>query len=143
MTDAKNEVLSFSPSGYSQVEIIAVREVPPLLLAFLRNCFASLILLPLYLIRKKKKSEPPLPGGRIFVMGLAGITLFYALFNISLVYTTASAGSLIQAMGYFNFYLLTTVIAIPGVILFWSMIRSGLVDVSIGSAGREETRSAG
>jgi hypothetical protein len=28
MTDAKNEVLSFSPSGYSQVEIIAVREVP-------------------------------------------------------------------------------------------------------------------
>ena len=58
--------------------------------------------------------------------------------------TGTTAGSLIQAMGYFNFYLLTTVIAIPGVILFWYMIRSGLADVSIGSAGKEEkTRSAG
>ena len=60
------------------------------------------------------------------------------------VLTGTTAGSLIQAMGYFNFYLLTTVIAIPGVILFWYMIRSGLADVSIGSAGKEEkTRSAG
>ncbi len=52
--------------------------------------------------------------------------------------TGTTAGSLIQAMGYVNFYLLTTVIAFPGVALFWFMIRSGLVDVSIGSAGREE-----
>jgi PAT family beta-lactamase induction signal transducer AmpG len=40
-------------------------------------------------------------------------------------------------VGYFNFYLLTTFIAMPGVILFWYMIRSGLADVSIGSAGQE------
>ena len=52
--------------------------------------------------------------------------------------TGASAGALIHAMGYVNFYLLTTAIALPGVILFWFMIRSGLADVSIGSAGREE-----
>jgi MFS transporter, PAT family, beta-lactamase induction signal transducer AmpG len=51
--------------------------------------------------------------------------------------TGTTAGSLIQGMGYFNFYLLTTLIAIPGVILFWYMIRSGLADVSIGSAGKE------
>ena len=51
--------------------------------------------------------------------------------------TGTTAGSLIQDMGYFNFYLLTTVVAIPGVILFWYMIRSGLADVSIGSAGKE------
>jgi MFS transporter, PAT family, beta-lactamase induction signal transducer AmpG len=55
--------------------------------------------------------------------------------------TGTAAGSLIEAMGYVNFYLLTTLIAMPGVILFWYMIRSGLADVSIGSAGRaEETR---
>jgi PAT family beta-lactamase induction signal transducer AmpG len=53
--------------------------------------------------------------------------------------TGTTAGSLIQNVGYFNFYLLTTVIALPGVILFWYMIRSGLADVSIGSAGKEPT----
>ena len=52
--------------------------------------------------------------------------------------TGTSAGALIQAMGYVNFYLLTTFIALPGVFLFWFMIRSGLADLSIGSAGREE-----
>jgi PAT family beta-lactamase induction signal transducer AmpG len=51
--------------------------------------------------------------------------------------TGTTAGSLIQDFGYFNFYLLTTIIAMPGVILFWYMIRSGLADVSIGSAGKE------
>ena len=58
--------------------------------------------------------------------------------------TGTTAGSLIEAMGYFNFYLLTTFMAIPGVVLFWYMIRSGLADVSMGSVGREEkTRPGG
>lgn len=52
--------------------------------------------------------------------------------------TGTTAGSLIETVGYVNFYLLTTLVAMPGVILFWYMIRSGLADVSIGSAGREE-----
>jgi PAT family beta-lactamase induction signal transducer AmpG len=52
--------------------------------------------------------------------------------------TGTTAGSLIQAMGYVNFYLLTTVVALPGVFLFWYMIRSGLADVAIGSAGKEQ-----
>ena len=51
--------------------------------------------------------------------------------------TGTTAGSLIETMGYVNFYLLTTFIAMPGVILFWYMIRSGLADVSMGSAGKE------
>ena len=46
-------------------------------------------------------------------------------------------GSLIDAIGYVNFYVLTTLVALPGVILFWFMIRSGLADLSIGSAGKE------
>jgi PAT family beta-lactamase induction signal transducer AmpG len=32
---------------------------------------------------------------------------------------------------------LTTAVAFPGVLLFWYMIRSGLADVSVGTAGRE------
>jgi PAT family beta-lactamase induction signal transducer AmpG len=50
--------------------------------------------------------------------------------------TGTTAGGLIDTMGYVNFYLLTTVIALPGVILFWFMIRSGLADLSLGSAGK-------
>jgi PAT family beta-lactamase induction signal transducer AmpG len=52
--------------------------------------------------------------------------------------TGTTAGALIEAMGYVSFYLLTTAIALPGVLLFWYMMRSGLADVSMGSAGREE-----
>jgi MFS transporter, PAT family, beta-lactamase induction signal transducer AmpG len=52
--------------------------------------------------------------------------------------TGTTAGGLIEAMGYVNFYLLTTVIALPGVLLYWYMVRSGLADVSIGTAGQEK-----
>lgn len=51
--------------------------------------------------------------------------------------TGTTAGALIEAMGYVNFYLLTFVVALPGILLFWWMARSGLVDRSIGSAGVE------
>jgi PAT family beta-lactamase induction signal transducer AmpG len=51
--------------------------------------------------------------------------------------TGTTVGTLIDAMGYVNFYLLTTVIALPGVFLFWFMMRTGLADLSIGSAGKE------
>jgi MFS transporter, PAT family, beta-lactamase induction signal transducer AmpG len=51
--------------------------------------------------------------------------------------TGASAGALIEAIGYVNFYVLTTLIALPGVALFWWMIRTGLADLSVGSAGRD------
>jgi PAT family beta-lactamase induction signal transducer AmpG len=51
--------------------------------------------------------------------------------------TGTSAGALIDTLGYVDFYLLTTVVALPGVLLFWWMARSGIVDRSIGSAGIE------
>jgi PAT family beta-lactamase induction signal transducer AmpG len=51
--------------------------------------------------------------------------------------TGTSAGAMVEAFGYFNFYLFTTVAALPGIFLFWWMIRSGLVDSSIGTAGKE------
>jgi PAT family beta-lactamase induction signal transducer AmpG len=53
--------------------------------------------------------------------------------------TGTTAGALIEAIGYVNFYLLTTLIALPGVVLFWMMMRSGLADLSVGSAGKDPT----
>jgi PAT family beta-lactamase induction signal transducer AmpG len=53
------------------------------------------------------------------------------------VLTGTTAGTLVEKFGYVNFYLLTTVAALPGIILFWLMMRSGLVDSSIGTAGVE------
>ncbi|HWA13895.1 MAG TPA: MFS transporter [Burkholderiales bacterium] len=49
-----------------------------------------------------------------------------------------TAGLMIEAIGYERFYLLTTLVALPGILLFWMMMRSGLVDLSLGSAGRED-----
>jgi PAT family beta-lactamase induction signal transducer AmpG len=49
--------------------------------------------------------------------------------------TGTSAGALIDAFGYVNFYLLTTIAAVPGILLFWWMMRVGLIDSSVGSAG--------
>ena len=49
--------------------------------------------------------------------------------------TGTTAGTLIEGMGYVNFYLLTTVLAFPGIVLFWWMARSGLIDAAMGTAG--------
>jgi PAT family beta-lactamase induction signal transducer AmpG len=45
--------------------------------------------------------------------------------------TGTTAGGLIQSMGYVDFYLMTTVVALPGVALFGWMMHRGLVDRAI------------
>ncbi|HXD36334.1 MAG TPA: MFS transporter [Rhodanobacter sp.] len=45
--------------------------------------------------------------------------------------TGTTAGGLIQSMGYVDFYLMTTVVALPGVALFAWMMHRGLVDRAI------------
>ena len=49
--------------------------------------------------------------------------------------TATTAGALVERFGFVDFYWGTTIAAVPGVLLFWWMSRSGLVDRSIGSAG--------
>ena len=49
--------------------------------------------------------------------------------------TGTTAGALIESLGYVDFYLLTAVLALPGIALFWFMMRRGLVDSSLGTAG--------
>src|SRR5262245_61304813 len=51
--------------------------------------------------------------------------------------TGTTAGAIIEAVGYVNFYLLTTLLALPGVVIYWFMMRSGLADESVGSAATE------
>ena len=42
--------------------------------------------------------------------------------------TGATAGALIEAFGYPAFYVLTTVVALPGIVLFWWLMRAGLAE---------------
>jgi PAT family beta-lactamase induction signal transducer AmpG len=97
-------------------------------------------------------------GFENFASGIGGVTVVaylsalcnlrftatqYALLSalasiVGRVVTGTAAGRMIDTMGYVNYYLLTTLIALPGVFLFWYMIRSGLADLSIGSAGKED-----
>jgi PAT family beta-lactamase induction signal transducer AmpG len=53
------------------------------------------------------------------------------------ILTGTTAGAIVEAIGYANFYWMTTAIALPGILIFWWMMRIGLVDSSIGSAGKE------
>ncbi len=54
------------------------------------------------------------------------------------VLTGTTAGALIESFGYVNFYLLTTLLALPGILLFWFMMRRGMVDRALGTAGVRE-----
>ena len=51
--------------------------------------------------------------------------------------TGTTAGALIEGLGYVDFYLLTTLLALPGILLFWWMMRAGLIEASVGSAATE------
>jgi PAT family beta-lactamase induction signal transducer AmpG len=53
--------------------------------------------------------------------------------------TGTTAGTLIEQLGYFDFYLLTTVAALPGILLFAWMMRAGLVDRAIAELDVRET----
>jgi PAT family beta-lactamase induction signal transducer AmpG len=59
------------------------------------------------------------------------------------IITGASAGALIEKMGYVSFYLMTALAALPGILLFWYMMRTGMVDRALGDAGREPPGEGG
>ena len=102
-------------------------------------------------------------GFENFASGIGGVTVIayfsaltdlrytaaqYALISaaasvVGRVITGTTAGAMVESFGYVNFYLLTTVVALPGVFLFWWMIRTGLVDRSIGTAGTETSADEG
>jgi PAT family beta-lactamase induction signal transducer AmpG len=53
------------------------------------------------------------------------------------VLTGTTAGALIDQLGYVGFYLFTTIIAVPGIVLFWLLMRGGLIDAAAGTAATE------
>jgi len=75
----------------------ALAELPPFLFAFLRFCVASLCLwLPVRARGGRAHLPQPAPWGLLGLMGLTGVAVYLACFNLSLSYTTASDGALIQ-----------------------------------------------
>ncbi|MEJ7927616.1 MFS transporter [Sphingobium sp. AN641] len=96
-------------------------------------------------------------GFENFASGIGGVTVvayLSALCNLSFTATQfallsaaaaivgrfltgTSAGVLIERFGYVDFYLLTTALAVPGIVLFWLMMRAGLIEASVGSAGTQ------
>ena len=52
--------------------------------------------------------------------------------------TGTTAGAMMEQLGNVQFYLLTTAAALPGIMLFWMMMRSGLADSSVGTAGQRQ-----
>ena len=116
-----------------------------LVLMALSNCsFAALAL-----IGKSNLVMAAAVGFENFASGIGGVTVVaylsalcnlrftatqYALLSAlasiaGRLLTGTLAGGLIIEIGYVGFYILTAVIAAPGVILFWYMIQKGLVDL--------------
>lgn len=77
------------------VSRMAVRELRPLALATARFALATAILWPA--ARRYGVSIPAAERGRVWLLGLLGVTLYFALENYGLVFTTASHASLIVA----------------------------------------------
>ncbi len=76
-------------------------QVLPFTLAFVRVAIGALVLFAFALVRQARGgSHTPwsaLPWGTIVTMGMVGVALYYAVFNYSLVYTSASQGALVQS----------------------------------------------
>lgn len=123
-----------------------------LVLMAVSNCsFAALAL-----IGKSNLGMAAAVGFENFASGIGGVTVVaylsalcnlrftatqYALLSAlasiaGRVLTGTLAGGLIIEIGYVGFYILTTIIAAPGVILFWYMIQKGLVDLNLDQKGK-------
>lgn len=76
---------------------VVVADLPPFYFAFLRHATASVVLLlMLWLRRKKPAPAGKLPVGTLLWMGLTGVTLYYLFLNLSMRYTSAATGALLQ-----------------------------------------------
>ena len=122
-----------------------------------RSVFISLVLMAvsnfsfaaLALVGKSNLGMAAAVGFENFASGIGGVTVVaylsalcnlrftatqYALLSAlasiaGRILTGTLAGGLITEIGYVGFYLLTTAIAAPGVILFWCMMQKGLADL--------------
>lgn len=76
----------------------SLAEVPPVLFALLRYLIASILLIAFVVFGGKSAKMPrPVPWFAIVLMGASGVFLYTIAYNISLVYTSASQGALVQS----------------------------------------------
>ncbi len=76
----------------------SLAEVPPVLFAFLRYVIASVLLAVFVVFSGKLTKIPrPVPWTAIALMGVSGVFLYTVAYNISLVYTSAAQGALVQS----------------------------------------------
>lgn len=73
----------------------AIMELPPLTLAFVRVTIGALVLVPFALPRIGSARD--LPWRWLWAMGSIGVALYYVVFNLALVFTSASQGALVQS----------------------------------------------
>jgi len=129
------------------------------LLALVLMCISNLSFAALAALGHSNWGMAAAIGFENFASGYGGVVLvayFSALCNLrftatqyALISAAASvvgrlltgttAGGLIDAMGYVNFYLMTTLAAVPGIVLFALMWRRGVVDEALGTAGKAST----
>jgi drug/metabolite transporter (DMT)-like permease len=86
--------------GTSDVAIrLAVDDIGPVTLAFLRLVIAGAILVPVYLVSRRAGPGPPRPADRhtFFWMGFVGFTLALALSHWGLRWSTATNAALLVA----------------------------------------------
>jgi drug/metabolite transporter (DMT)-like permease len=76
-------------------------QVPPFALALVRVSIGAFVLLGCAFVRQAGGGEhsrwSALPWGTMVTMGLIGVVVYYAVFNYSLMYTSASQGALVQS----------------------------------------------
>lgn len=76
-------------------------QVPPFALAFVRVTIGALVLLACAFVRQARGGAhsrwSELPWGTMVTMALIGVVAYYAVFNYSLVYTSAAQGALVQS----------------------------------------------
>lgn len=76
-------------------------QVQPFTLAFVRVAIGALVLLVGAFVRQARGGAHSrwsvLPWGGMVAMAVIGVVVYYAVFNYSLVYTTASQGALVQS----------------------------------------------
>jgi drug/metabolite transporter (DMT)-like permease len=72
-----------------------IGHVAPLTLAFLRVAVGALVLTPLAIARHVRSAK--LPWRWLTLMAFVGVAFYYAAFNVSLLYTSAVQGALVQS----------------------------------------------
>lgn len=100
---------------------IALVDMGPYLLAFMRFVLAIALLIPIAVNTLRKERNLKLPYGRLVLMGLTGGACYFAFQNLSLLYITAFEASLIGAM-------LPVVVAVVS----WLVIGERLTPIQIG-----------